>query len=320
MYRAEYLYKHIDQLVDDSEVFPICVPTYNRPNARILRYVDKIPLVLCIRREQQELYREYEGRARFCLLDNVYDIGTTRAAIVDWAYNEGIDNIFMLDDDVYCLTFLEPGKSSTSDNYFMRMYVTNKGLPQTVELYPFKMWVWMLKRCSEKVTLSGAGGKPDTWSLSNADKAVLYNSASIIQCIHLNVKNLKENNINYQTNLIDGAEDYSLQYKIMSEDLYTALFKDLVFCVSNVGDGKGGNQAVEQAKMEERYHKYIKAFNDNVLDKENAYRVTTKVSKSGIPSVKYIWSKWRIQDDCMQYTIEDIKNELREKGVSEDEL
>lgn len=77
-YRAELLYNNIDKLIKDSEIFPICVPSYSRPNAPFLRYVDDLPVVLFIRKEQKDLYKQYQDRCHIVQLENVEEIGQTR--------------------------------------------------------------------------------------------------------------------------------------------------------------------------------------------------------------------------------------------------
>ena len=315
MYRAEFLFKHIDELVRDDEVFPICVPSYNRPQAPLLsKYGDKLPIVIFIRREQEEMYARYKGVCRIVLIDDVHDLGETRVKIVDWAYKSGYDNIFMLDDDISCGTFLVPGKSTKSDKYFMKFYETVNNLEWGMDLKFYKMWVWMIKHCDERLTLSGPGARSDFWDLKNANKALPYNSNSVIQCVHLNIRNLKENNINYASNVLEGAEDYALQYKIMAEGLYTIAFRDLAFVVPGVGTTTGGCNASEKVKdLHARYREFIRRFMENVLDEENAYRVGTKTSKGGIPSVKFNWIRWRIQDQFFDYSVDSIQRELDEK-------
>lgn len=311
VYRTEYLYSQINNLVRDNEVYPVCVPSYNRPNALLLRYADKLPMVLFIRREQEQMYSAYKGKCTIVLLDNVFDIGTTRAAIVSWAWKNGYENIFMLDDDITNGDFMVPGIGEKSGKDFMKAYRTVNDIPESVELWFFKMWIWLINHCDSKLTLSSPGTRGDNWSIDNMNKPVRYNSGAAISCIHLNVKNLMENNINYASNSLEGAEDYALQYKIMSEGLFCCVFKDLLFRVPGVGSGKGGNVA-ERKQLEQRYHKFIQLFNNNVLDKCNADKVGTKVSRGGIPSIRFIWSRWRVQEDEMMWNAMTINKEVKE--------
>lgn len=309
MYRSEFLFNQVNYLIDDNEVFPICVPSYNRPNSLLLRYAEKLPMVLFIRREQEELYSQYKGKCKIVLLDDVFDIGTTRAAIVNWAIENDIDNIFMMDDDITNGDFMVPGKSSVSNKEFMKAYRTLNDIPESVELWFFKMWQYLIRQCSDKLTLSSPGTRGDNWSIDHMNKPVSYNSGACISCIHLNIRNLRDNNINYGSNQVEGAEDYALQYKIMSEGLYCCVFKDLLFRVPGVGAGKGGNTA-ERTQLEQRYHRFINCFMNNVLDSWNADKVSTKVSRGGIPSVRFVWTRWKIKGENMMYSVQSILEDL----------
>ena len=310
MYRSEYLYNNIHKLVTDEEVFPICVTSYNRPDAHLLRFADRVPIVLFIRREQEQLYKVYKEKCRIVLLDNVKNVGQTRAAIVNWAYDLGYDNIFMLDDDIQSVNFMIPGKSTTSDKEFMKQYSTVIHIPESVELYFFKMWTWLIKHSDPKLTLSGPGAKSDFWNIANKDRDFYYNVGSVIQCVHLNVKNLVEHDINYESNDFCGVEYYTLQYDIMINGLYTMIYTDLVFRVPSVGSKSGGNGLMNSQELQQKYFESIELFKTNVMQPETSDRVTTKTSKGGIPSIKFIWQRWKIKDNVMRYTIEDVKNEV----------
>ena len=309
MYRSEVLRKNIDDLVDDSEVYPICVPSYNRPNASVLKYCKEVPIVLFIRREQEDLYKDYKNLCKIVLLDNVEEIAGTRQAIVDWARNNGISNIFMLDDDITCTDILVPSISSTSHNEFMRLQKTINGQPYSVDFKFFKVWTWLIKRCSSKLTISGAGAKSDWWNIRYKDSRTIYNSGSTIQCIHLNIENLENYGIKYLDSRKYGVEDYTLQYRVMAAGLYTCIFKDLVFCVPGVGNGSGGNSTDEE--LVRKYHRFIDQFQYNFLQEQDKYRVGTKVSKGGIPSIKFNWNRWKVQEESMMYTEDTVYDELQ---------
>lgn len=313
LYRAELLYNSVDNLIQDNEVFPICVPSYSRPDAPFLRYVNELPVILFIRKEQKSMYKAYQGKCKIVELEEVEEIGQTRKAIVDWATNEGYKDIFMVDDDISHLSFLLPSKSTKSDKDFMRMYSTINNIPEAIDLKVFKMWVWLIRRCSDKLTISGAGAKSDWWNIQYKNSQAVYNSGSTIQCIHLNLENLKKYDINYIDTRVGGTEDYSLQYQVMAAGLYTTIFKDLVFRVPSVGSGKGGN--VSDVELVQKYQKFIQLFQDNVLLNKDTSKVGIKTSKGGIPSIKFNWARWR-EPVGMMYNIDDIYNELEMRGVN----
>lgn len=307
MYRAEILYNHIDTLIKDDEIYPICVPSYNRPNAPFLKFVDNLPVILFIRREQEELYKDYKDRCKIVLLDNVEEIGQTRKAIVDWAIKHNISNIFMLGDDVTLLSFMMPGKSSQSDKEFMKPYVTINNIPESPDKKVFKMWIWMLRHCSNKVTISGAGNRGDRWNLSYKDSKASYNSSSVIQCVHLNIDNLKKYRINYTDTRIGGTEDYTLQYQIMAAGLYSCLFSDLVYRSPAVGNGTGGNSNNEE--LVKKYNNFIQLFQRNIMAREDTSKVGVKVSKGGVPSIKFNWAQWRSKE-YMMYSGDTVYDEV----------
>lgn len=213
----------------------------------------------------------------------------------------------MVDDDISHLSYLLPGKSSKSDKEFMKRYNTIYNIPEAIDKKIFKMWIWLIRRCSDKLTISGAGALSDWWNIRYKDSQAIYNSGSTIQCIHLNIDNLKNYGINYIDTRIGGTEDYSLQYQVMASGLYTTIFKDLVFRVPGVGSGSGGNSASEE--LIQKYQKFIQLFQDNVLQEKDIDRVGTKISKGGIPSIKFTWNRWR-EPKGMMYTVDDVFNDL----------
>lgn len=290
MYRSQYLFDHIDELIDDDEVWPICVPSYNRPDASFLQYVDNVPVILFIRKEQAVLYKQYKGRCRIVKIDGVEEIGQTRAKIVDWAAEHGYDNIFMLDDDILHLTFNQPAQTS-SGKWAMKRYTTITNQAEGIyDEKVFKMWMWLARRCDERLTISAPGALSDWWNIRYKDSETVYNSGSCIQCIHLNIKNMVEQGINYIDTREGGTEDYTLQYQVMTAGLYTAIFKDLAFRAPAVGGPSGGNTTDQD--LIDKYENFIRLFNENILQPEDEYRVSTKTAKSGIPSVKFDWPKW----------------------------
>ena len=309
MYRSELLYNNIDKFIEDSHIYPICIPSYNRPDSPFLKSVQGLglPIVLFIRKEQYDLYKGYQDNCEIVLLEEVNEIGETRKAIVDWAIKNRISNIFMIDDDISHLSFLMPGKSSKSDKEFMKMYSTIYGTSEGIDPKIFKMWIWLINRCDEKLTISGPGAKSDWWNIQYKDSTAVYNSGSTIQCIHLNIDNLKKFGLNYINTNIGGTEDYTLQYLVMSSGLYCSIFKDLVFRVPGVGSGNGGNTSNEE--LIQKYTRFINLFFTNILLDSDKGRVSTKVSKGGIPSVKFNWNKWR-EPKGMLYTCDDIFNYL----------
>lgn len=298
MYRSEELALKIDSLIYDNEIYPICVPSYKRPDATILQALSRepdLPIVLFVRREEKELYRKWRGKCHIVLLDDVHNIGQTRAKIVEWCWKNRIPNIFMLDDDIDELDYLYPHPTS-SGTLCMRAARQNLGRPwKGINKLAFKMWMYMLRMSPKPVTLSTLLYRPDSWHMKNENALLKYNSNSCIQCVSLNTKHLYTNKINYRDTELCGNEDYALQFDIMSAGLLTTTFTDLMYGCPAVGSKSGGcENASGISDTAERYTKYIELFKGYVLEGKEHKGVGVKVTKSsGIPSIKFNWDYWR---------------------------
>lgn len=296
MYRSEKLYLTIDNIIPDSEVYPICIPSYNRPEAKLLKELKRngngLRVILFVRKEQYELYSQYSDVFKIVKLKNVANIGQTRNAIVRYCVKSRIPKIFMLDDDISLCEFIVP--SITSEGHkALRPYYTHKGSSHKINKYFFKMWMWYLSKASTKVSISSAGRKRDWWNIQNANAQPIYNSGSVIQCVCVNVKLLHKHGINYRDSDICGIEDYAIQYDCMRAGLYTLIIKDLVYDCPTMGRTEGGCDYSEG--VEKVMRKRMKLFMENVIGKETDL-VITKETMSGIPSVRFKWGKFRVKE------------------------
>lgn len=276
------------------ETWPICVPSYNRPNPKILASCSEdIPLVFFVRREQLREYSHLRSAYRVIPIDGVTNIGETRAKIVKWAQKKGYDNIFMLDDDITQLDYLYPYKLP-SGKTSMRSHGLNCGTgSKELSETAFKMWMLWLDRLDSDVAMSAPLYRPDSWHMKNADADMRYNSAACIQCIHLNTKLLKETGITYRSSDEVGNEDYALQFQIMEAGLKTCVITDLVYNCPPINSSPGGCEGASGiADPNERYKKYVRLFKRNVSGK-NHPGILIKDTRTGVPSIKFNWKYWR---------------------------
>lgn len=292
MYRAKKLYKKIDTLVPDSEIWPVCIPSYNRPNASALRRLydqPGVPVYLFVRKEQYEDYKHYADRFHIVKLNNVHDIGETRNAIVRYCWRKGMSNIFMLDDDIDLLDFIMPSVTSRGTPA-MRPWSTIKGNKTTLNKYAFKMWQYLMYDHLDKVMVSGPHFKRFCWSLRYADAPPRYNVRTPIQCVHLNLDMMKEYNINYLSNDVCGVEDYALIYAGYTNGLRSLLVPDITYSAPAVGSGEGGCDFSQDTNN----HR-VQLFMKNVVRPEDAHKFTTKISTSGMYSVKFKTEEFRVK-------------------------
>lgn len=296
MYRSQLLYEQVKD--SDSKIYPICVPSYNRPDPVILKSLETypdLPIILFIRntKEQKHMYKKWKNKCRIVCLNNVHDIGETRKAIIDWCIKNKISNIFMMDDDIDELDFLYPHETKNG-TVCMRAARQNMNRPyKGINPFTLRMWISMINSRSKDLTLSSPLYRPDSWHLKNKDSKETYNDGACIQCLHINVKNLYKAHVNYSSNLECGTEDYALQFRIMTAGLLTCTFRDLMYGCPAINSRPGGcENANGYSDPVERYKMYIEKFLQNVCGKDHP-GILIKTTRSGMPSIKFNWKYWK---------------------------
>ena len=280
-----------------DQIWPICIPSYNRPSPKILKKAPPgLPLILFVRKEQKELYKrlkeEYSG-LRVVSITNVHDLGETRAKIVKWAKYFRHKNIFMLDDDILSMDYLYPGETS-GGNTCMRSSRINHGKRSALNPRGFKVWQYIIEHeLSPETAITAPLYRPDSWHMKNADAEYRYNSGQCMQCVHLNIELLDKYGLNYGSNSKYGVEDLSLQFWAMEAGLKTCAITDLVYDCPPINSEPGGcenaNGIHDAAK---RYNYYCDKFYENVCHGDHP-GVGIKTSRSGFKSIKLNWRYWR---------------------------
>lgn len=292
-YRSEYLYEYAKEHIPDRDVPPILVPSYNRPDAKLLQRLieePELPIILCIRREQEELYSRWKGKCKFLLLDNVHDIAETRAEIVRLV-SPWLKSAFMFDDDINELDYLIPSLTRNGVESMRTSKLKTKYVARFIDI--LKMWMCLNEQCDKKLTVSTPLYRPDSWHIKNKDAETRYNNGACIQCIWLNLENLKYAGINYKPHNEVGNEDYAIQFDIMSAGLLSAVFTDLMYGCPAVNSHPGGcENANGYSDAFERYRWYVSRAKLYYGDHPGIKYVTTK--RTGIESVKFNWKYWRI--------------------------
>lgn len=295
MYRSEKLYKKIDSLVPDNNVWPVCIPSYNRPNGTALRRLlseDNLDVYLFIRSEQIELYRKYQGRYHIIKLNNVHDIGETRRSIVRYGMKKKWSHLFMLDDDIEQVDFIVPWYLRSGKEAMVPWSTVTTG-PTLLNTYAFKMWQYLVHPYLDTVAISSPYYKRFCWSKERYENIKpKFNIGQPIQCVHLNLDLLREHGINYQPSSVCGVEDYAIAYECYKHGLRTLQVPDIVYSCPAMGSNEGGCDFSMEI-LENR----IKLFMSNVVKPEDIDKFTTKISKSGVPSVKFKWREFMIKGE-----------------------
>lgn len=259
----------------------IAIPTYNRPNAIALRRVKSVglPVFLFVRREQMELYRSFAKDYILVPIDNVSEIGETRRFLVQYLYEAGEKWVFMLDDDISHVEMLAP---SPKGGWNSKRILEGSKEPPRMERKAFKLWYRLAKRYD--LALSSPNHR--AYDRSYHGPQVRINKSAIIQCVLLNIHAIIEVG-NYHNINETGNEDYYIQYQLMSNGYKTGKIGLIEYSCPSIGNASGG----PSDSLVKKYKRYIKAFKKNVCNDESL--VSTKVTQTGIPSLKFVWKNWK---------------------------
>lgn len=300
-YRSQINYEQAKNLINDEKVWPVFIPTYNRPDAKIIKLLstpelENFPAVFCIRREQQDLYKNLIADINSCklncgilLLDHVKDIAETRKQIVE-KISGVYDNIFMFDDDIDELDFLLPSVTKNGVQAMRCSRLVHGKKPRWIDV--LKMWMLEIYSKDKKLAVSGPEYRPFSWPMKNCNAKLEYNSkAQLIQAVHLNLKLLNKHNINYRPHKEIGNEDMGLLFDVMNNGLYILRLTDLMYGCPAINSNSGGCENANGFKDPiERYNWYV----DNA---KNFYGdhpgIRYRKSKTGLKSVKFNWKYWR---------------------------
>jgi hypothetical protein len=236
------------------------------------------------------MYKQWEGKCPFLLLDGVNDLAETREAIVQ-AATPYYENIFMFDDDISWLDYMIPSNTKSGKESMRASRTCYGQYPRGIDV--LKMWMLSLlfdKEC-DNIALSTIGYRPDNWSPKNADAPNRYNSGVISQCIHINTRLISEHDIHYRPMREVGVEDYSYQFDVMTAGMLTTVYKDLMYDCPAINSVAGGCEGAHGLDAEDRYKMYLEASKQHYGDHPGIKYVKTQ--RTGFETVKFNWKYWR---------------------------
>ena len=262
----------------------ICIPSYRRPDTKILAKLRDIPLdkYVFIRPDDYEGYKApaQENNFKIVKLNKVTDIGNTREAIVNYCNSKGFEWVFMFDDDiakVECLAQQEEKITSA------RILYEPDESPR-FETKALLEWFKIAKK--HNFALSSPNHRAyDRFKHGT----IQVNRSACIQCVLLHIPDIVEVG-NYKSLRLVGNEDYYLQFKLMRAGKQAAKIGCIEYDCPNVGAGKGGNNADEYTDINERYELYVGTFLREVCDDPEL--ISTKTTKSGQKSIQFVWKNW----------------------------
>ena len=295
-YRAQYLYDYAVNNISDNQVFPVFVPSYSRPTATILtehmRVDNSLPIILCVREEQLDMYKQWWSIVPILPLKNVHDVAETRQAILEEA-SKWYTDIYMFDDKLNELEYLIPSYTSGGRPAMRSSHLTTGIRPRKIDV--LKMWqAELLFRKDDHIALSSAQYRPDSWHMKNANISYAYNSGDCIRAIHINTKLLADNQIGYLPLSVAGSEDYALQFQVMQKGLNTLVIRDIMYGMSGTAATPGGclqSAADAGVTIEDRWK--LLTNNARSFYGDHPGIRYTKTKRTGLDTIKFNWKYWR---------------------------
>lgn len=293
MYRTRDRY---EVLKDEPLKYPICVPSYNRPDNSFIQWIKKNPglskenLYMFIRNtaEQRELYRPLSKWVNLVLIPaNTKDIGDTRRHIVNWGVKHKHELLFMLDDRVNGVWWLEPVLRKG------KIYLDTA--KDSTPTQAFKLWAD--QHLSNGMLMTGIGSKGFHWMPKFIDAPIKpLNNGYPSVAVAVSPMEFVEHSINYSAIEEVGIEDVNILYQLLIHRLPFCMLHDI--CYNQVKpNGVGGNFKVYQGlTRNERLLETKKTFWEKVLKsswgtQHPGFRVVNRSNESNVIFINYPY--WR---------------------------
>lgn len=296
-YRTESWYTEVR---DQPLGMPLCVPSYNRPNAPIfsspiVTSVGKDNVMVFIRNtpEQQDKYSVVADKVTLVTLpDWVTEIGTTREAILQWGMSEGYHNLVMVDDRAKNLATVVP--ALTRNNKLVL-----KVAPWSTPLITLKIWEHM--QALYNTTLSYATFHENSWYPENINK--VPSISGFTEAICVNLDDCRRYDLHYEYTWKYGIDDVRFLWLALTKGLPAYQFTDLVYkeippekMAQDTGSGLAHiDWRSTQLPRKDRMEKLLDLFVENTLgckwgDPLPGFRYTTL--KDGQKELRFIWKRY----------------------------
>lgn len=263
----------------------IAVPSYKRSDSRIFQKLSMLPLdsYIFVRSEEKGIYKaKLPKNLKIIELPKVSNIGETRRYMMEYFFRLGVNWVFMFDDDVSKVEMrvrIDNGKAWNAARI-----VEGAKTPPSIELPALHTWL------EHAITYDLALSSPAMRFCRRFDYNLAINKRQCTGCVLVHVPTVVAVG-NYESNSIVGCEDMAIQFELMNNGYNTGLLSFIEFDCPRVGEGKGGNNAIENTNLIERYESYIKLFLANVSDDKNLV-VVKLTPKTKLPSIKFNWKNW----------------------------
>lgn len=260
-----------EKLRDEELTIPLCIRSYKRPNApiftsEIIRSLPKHLIKVFIRKEEFDDYSWVLDFAELHIISSsVKDSGDTSEYIVNWAYEQGYNQIFLSDDTIEDIRTLMPIKSRYNK-------VSLNQAPFSSPYETLKQWAYLNQKLGWAHSVIAIKGY--SWNVDNSSQHYRPYTGSGGNLVCLNTKILVENDCNYKSLTKIGVEDFYILWKLANQGFLLGKFYDYDMTLADRSklNPNSGNNALETSKKfnsrAERLLELKKNFWKLVLNKE----------------------------------------------------
>lgn len=273
-----------------KNVWPIVVPSYKRGSmAKTLQMLEKgydsrLEYFLFIYEDDKDNYTDIINSGHFTVVycKGFRGIVPKRNFINEEMLARGYENIFVLDDDIPALFFLERGHQVKHPERYRSVKV-----PATPYEY-FSKFQSIIENADQHLTQTGCVNEMEAAFNDFSKKPEVIYCRFPIQMVHINVKDLKDNDIKYRTD--HGWDDFDLTMQILSKGLQTGHIPSMTYIsdvmepaasVANVGDNKWTEISLNLYKTWGDSVKFIEK--KGQVNAKPQRRIITKKIEKGIP-------------------------------------
>lgn len=305
------LYNKAYEIVKDR-LFPVVVPSYNRPDNLFSKFCndfmkpgEEYPIYFVVRDSQREAYMNapyIQGREYMRVIsfpdEEIDNIGKTRAKIVSYFQNK-VDNIIMFDDDVLDGSFTVPSYKADGVDVKSKLLTLRSSQSKKAEESPFfkptsfgrmlAMWQVMHEIAVEKYNIglstclsAGFAYMPDYCLQKSSIR--LY-SGCFAAFVALNLKLIKEHDINYRTILGNGHEDIDFQIRCLEDKIPMCEFRWLQFAFDGTVSTEMGRTYTDG---KERYKVQAEELQNNF----SHLPYLKYMCRRGVYNVRVNWNKY----------------------------
>lgn len=230
--------------------FPLVIPSYNRPNNKITQYIsehiiDSEPwdIYVAVRESQKDLYEndEYFKKCK-CIKtlafpdDEINDAGKVRGKIVEHFIGKA-NGLFMMDDDVFDLTYTTPFKRSSGNKISAAMTdkARKENFSRTLAMWQVAMEETIKLHDNVIITCPMIAGFSWPEKYCDPSLGIKIISGAQVCCLGINLNACDKYKINFRTSIGNGHEDKDFVIRAILKGCITAEYRWLAYSCPSMG-------------------------------------------------------------------------------------